>query len=155
MSMLILGEKGLSAWVKRLLDLLFIGGIALFIGLPLLVKWYLGMLYHSTSEQYWFMLPFLYVTGFLALFAVYELRCIFMSLNKRNPFLPCNVRSLKNMAYACFGIAAAYIAKIFLFNSFMTIILTMAFTIMGLFCIILAEVFHQAVVVKEENDLTI
>jgi hypothetical protein len=66
-----------------------------------------------------------------------------------------NVRSLKRMGIASFLIAFCYILKILLYNSFMTIILVMVFTIAGFFSIILAEVFHQAVIAKEENDFTI
>jgi len=151
----ILDDKGLSGIVKRFLDIVFIGGIGIFITLPYITKWYLGKLYEGTSEKYWFLLPFLYITGFLALMILSELRRIFSTLNKRNPFTMSNVKSLKRMATASFAISAAYIVKIFLFNSFLTIILAMVFIIAGLFCIILAEVFRQAVIVKEENDLTI
>jgi hypothetical protein len=151
----ILDDKGLSGIVKRFLDVVFLGGIGIFIALPYVTRWYLEKLYKVTSEKYWFLLPFLYITGFLALMIVNELRRIFGTLNKRNPFTMINVKSLKRMAIASFAISVAYIVKIFLFNSFLTIILTMVFIIVGLFCIILAEVFRQAVIVKEENDLTV
>ena len=151
----ILDDKGLSGVVKRFLDVVFIGGIGIFIALPYITKWYLEKLGDVTSEKYWFLLPFLYITGFLALLIVNELRRIFGTLNKRNPFTMRNVTSLRRMAIASLLISAAYIVKIFLFNSFLTIILAMVFVIAGLFCIILAEVFRQAVIVKEENDLTV
>ena len=151
--MQILDEKGLSGMVKRLLDLIFLGGAAVILGLPFFVKWYADLMHEATS--FWFLLPFLYVTGLLAFLIVYEIRRIFKTLNRRNPFKMDNVNSLKRMAFASFGIAAAYVVKIILFNSFLTIVLAMAFVIVGLFCIILAEVFHQAVTVKEENDLTV
>ena len=153
--MRILDEKGLSGIVKRFLDLLFAGGIGIFAGLPILLKWYLGTLYLGTGEKYWFLLPFLYVTGILALAIVNEMRRIFKTLNRRNPFMADNVRSLKRIAGASFIISAAYAVKIIFFNSFLTIIITMVFAIAGFFSIILAEVFHQAVIVKEENDLTV
>ena len=66
-----------------------------------------------------------------------------------------NVKSLKRIAVSSFIIAAAYIIKIFTFHSFLTVILAMVFVIAGFFSIILAEVFRQAVAVKEENELTI
>ncbi|MGI6777709.1 MAG: DUF2975 domain-containing protein [Acetivibrionales bacterium] len=153
--MLILDEKGLSGIVKRILDLIFIGGIVIVISLPWSVKWYIGRLIFGTSEKYVFMLVFLYITGFFALVIVYEIRNIFKTLNRRNPFMMDNVKSLKHIAVASFVISAAYVVKIFVFNSFLTIILAMVFVIAGFFSIILAEVFRQAVEVKEENDLTI
>ncbi len=150
-----LDEKGLSGIVKRFLDLIFLGGIAIIISLPWSVKWYLERLIFGTSEKYPFLLGFFYVTGILALVIVYEMRRIFKTLNRKNPFMMDNVKSLKRIAVASFLIAAAYVVKIFTFNSFLTIILAMVFTIAGFFSIILAEVFYQAVTVKEENDLTI
>ncbi|WP_100488755.1 DUF2975 domain-containing protein [Sporolactobacillus pectinivorans] len=153
--MLILGEKGLSGLVKRLLDLLFLGGIGLFLSLPWSVKWYMSLLFYRPGEKYWFLLFFLYVTGFFALQIVYEIRQIFKTLNRRNPFKMDNVKSLNRIATASFLISIAYIVKIIFFNSFMTIILVMVFIITGFFSVILAEVFRQAVIVKEENDLTI
>lgn len=151
----ILDEKGLSGIVKRFLDLTFFGGIAIIVALPFLLKWYIDIFRGSITEKYWFLLPFLYFTGILALAIIYELRRIFSTLNRRDPFLMQNVKSLKNMALSAFVISALYIVKIVLFNSFLTIILAMVFIIAGFFGLILAEVFRQAVVVKEENDLTI
>ncbi|MDF2910509.1 MAG: hypothetical protein K0Q56_1390 [Sporolactobacillus laevolacticus] len=153
--MIILDEKGLSGLVKHMLDLLFIGGIGIFLSLPWSVKWYMSQLYEETSRNYWFLLIFLYVTGFFALQIVYEIRRIFKTLNRRNPFMMDNVNSLKRIAIASFLISIAYLVKVVCFNSFLTIVLAMVFIIAGFFSIILSEVFHQAVMVKEENDLTI
>lgn len=153
--MAILGEKGLSGYVKYFLDLLLLGGIVIFISLPFSVKWYLTKMYLGTNEDYYFLLGFLYSSGFLGLVIVNEIRKIFKTLNRKNPFMMDNVRSLKRIAGASFIIAALYIFKIVLYNSFLTIILMMVFVIAGFFSIIFAEVFRQAVIVKEENDLTI
>ncbi len=154
--MMILGEKGLSAYVKCLLDLIFFGGIGICISLPISIKWYLGFTYpYATEGAYYFLLALLYITGVLALLIVYELRKIFKTLNRKNPFMMDNVQSLNRMGIASFLIAACYIFKIFFLNSFFTIIIIMIFIIAGLFCIILAEIFRQATLFKEENDFTI
>ncbi len=153
--MKILDEKGLSGIVRWLLELILIGGIAILISLPYLIKWYIGLLYWGTSELYWFLLPFLYVTGVFAVVIVFEMKRVFMRLSKRNPFMEENIKSLKHISVSSFIIAAVYVIKIIFFNSFLTIILCMAFVIAGLFMLVLAEVFRQAMLVKEENDLTI
>jgi len=57
--------------------------------------------------------------------------------------------------YACYAISACYVVKTIFYISFLTVIIAMVFIIAGLFCTILSEVFRQAVIVKEENDLTI
>lgn len=153
--MKILDKKGLSGAFKRFLDLTFFGGIAIIVALPFLLKWYIDVFRGSITEKYWFLLPFLYFTGVLALAILNELRKIFNTFNRRDPFLMENVKSLRNMALSAFAISALYIVKVILFNSFLTIILAMVFIIAGFFGLILAEVFRQAVIVKEENDLTI
>jgi len=153
--MVILHEKGLSGLVKRILDMVFLGGLGILITLPYVLKWYMNVLYLTTSENYNFLLGFLYITGIVCLGLVNEIRKIFKTLNRRNPFMMDNVKSLNRVGWACFIIAAAYIIKIFFYNSVMTAIITMVFIIAGLFSVVLAEVFRQAIEVKEENDLTI
>lgn len=153
--MIILDQKGFSGIVKHILDLIFIGGIGILLSLPIALKWYLGLLYTRTSENYYFLFVFLLVTGIFALAVVNEIRKLLKNLNKKNPFIIDNVKSLNRIAISCLLIAACYVIKIIFYNSFLTIIVTMVFIITGFFSIILAEVFRQAVVVKQENDLTI
>ena len=74
--MKILDEKGLSGILKHLLELVMLGGAAIIAFLPVLLQRYLGSLYLGTDEKYWFLLPFLYITGFLALIILYNLRRI-------------------------------------------------------------------------------
>lgn len=153
--MKILDEKGLSGLVGRLLEGVMLGGIVIIIALPFLLKWYMGIIFSSTSERYWFLLPFLYLSGFIALFILYQIRKVFKTLSHNNPFRMDNVKSFKRIAAASFAIAVLYLVKVIFFNSFLTMILAMVFIIAGLFSIVIAEVFHQAAIVKEENDLTI
>jgi hypothetical protein len=153
--MKILDRKGLSGIVQRFIELILLGGISIILGLPFVLKWYIGLLNGNTTELYYFLLPFLYVTGILACIIVFELRRVFTTLNRMDPFRMDNVRSFRTMAVCCFLIAAAYAVKIFTFNSFLTIILFMVFVIGGFLLLILSEVFRQAVIVKQENDLTI
>jgi hypothetical protein len=153
--MIILGEKGLSGYVKKLLFLILVGGSLIILSLPLSLKWYIGEFRNNNSENYYFLLGLLYYSGIFCLWIVFEMNKIFKTLNRKNPFMMDNVVSLKKMSIAAFAIAVAYIIKIVFYNSFLTIIITMVFIIAGLFLIILAEVFKQAVEFKEENDLTI
>ncbi|HEY8911121.1 MAG TPA: DUF2975 domain-containing protein [Desulfosporosinus sp.] len=153
--MIILGQKGFSGIVKYILDLVFVGGIGVFLSLPIALKWYLGLMYSRTSENYNFLFGFLFVTGIFALLIVNEIRKLLMNLNRGNPFIIGNVTSLNRIAISCWLITACYVIKIIFYNSFLTIIVAMVFIITGFFSIILAEVFRQAVEVKGENDLTI
>lgn len=153
--MVILDGRGLSGLVKRILDFVFLGGLGILITLPFVLKWYMNTLFRTSSENYYFLLGFLYLTGIVCLGLVNEIRKIFKTLNRRNPFMMDNVKSLNRIGWSCFVIAVAYILKIFLYNSVLTVIITMVFIIAGLFAVVLAEVFRQAIEVKEENDLTI
>jgi hypothetical protein len=153
--MLDMGTKRLSGFVKLLLDLVFAGGIFICISLPFTLKWYFNLLSNTSGENYYFMMGFLYVTGFFCLSIVYELRKIFKTLTGMNPFIMENVKSLKSMAISAFVISICYIVKVLFYNTILTMIVTMIFVIAGLFSIILSEVFRQAVIYKEENDLTI
>lgn len=153
--MKILSKHGLSGYVKILLDLVFFGGLLIYITLPFCLKFYLNFFQLSKNENFYFLLGLLYVTGFFCLALVYEMIKIFKTINRKNPFQMDNSISLKKISVCSFIIAAAYIVKIFVSNSFLTIIITMIFILAGLFTIILAELFKQAVIYKEENDLTI
>ncbi|WP_010630366.1 DUF2975 domain-containing protein [Sporolactobacillus vineae] len=153
--MKILDQNGLSGLVNGLLHLILLGGAVIFVSLPWSVKWYMNVLPYESSENYAFLLAFFAITGLFALTIVYELIRIFRTLNRHDPFQWDNVHSLRKIAVASFLIAAGYIVKMIFFNSFLTVILVMVFVIAGFFSIILAEVFRQAVIVKEENDLTI
>ena len=153
--MVILGERGLSGIVKGILDLILLGGLVIYISLPYALKWYMNTIYRTNTENYYFLLGFLYLTGIVCLGLVNELRKIFRTLNRKNPFMIDNVKSLNRVGLACFVIAAAYIIKIFCYNSVLTAIIAMVFIIAGLFAVVLAEVFKQAIAVKEENDLTV
>jgi hypothetical protein len=153
--MRIIDEKGLSGYVKKLLNLVFLGGIGILLCLPYLLNWYLDRLYYPAQRSYYFLLFFLYFTGAFCLWIIYEMIKIFKTLNRKNPFMMDNVISLQKTAFSSFIIAAAYIVKIIFYNSFLTMVITMIFVIAGLFLTILSEVFKQAVEYKEENDLTI
>jgi len=173
--MIILGKKGLSGAVKIFLDFIFIGGILIFVSLPFTLKMYFDFIgsadsicmgifekytrlfvnINNNQESYVFFLALLLVTGLFALWIVFNLRKVLKNLNLMNPFVIDNVRSFKNISISSFVIAICYFIKMFFYNSFLTIVLTMVFVILGLFSLILSEVFRQAVLVKEENDLTI
>lgn len=153
--MTIIDEKGLSGILKKFLDLIFIGGACIYVLLPLVIKWYIRLLNQNNRENYYFILIFLYVTGLFCLLICHEMRKIFKTLNRRNPFMMDNAVSLKRVSICSFIISICYVVKIICYNSILTMVITMIFVILGLFLLVLSEVFKQAVEVKEENDLTI
>lgn len=99
---------------------------------------------------------------------LYSLRLILRSVLEVNPFTMSNVKSLKNISICCFVITGCYLINFFLngqFKSFSLISIDskgihtdmefLIFFFAGLFVLILAQVYKQAVEVKEENDYTV
>lgn len=156
--MKIIDKKGVSGIVEWMVTFIMLGGILIWISLPWSVTWLMPRIkpYYAYDDFFrWFILVLLFVTGALAIWIVYEIRRFFISINNKNPFIYSNVTVLKRIAISSFIIALAYIVKIVYFPTVLTIVVTMIFIIAGFFCIVLAEVFRQAVDVKQENDLTI
>lgn len=154
--MVILGERGLSGLGKYALDLMMVVVVMVLITLPITLRMYFDAYVWKAGENYyWFLLVFLWVSGLLYLGIVYELRKMFKSLNQREPFRRENVASLNKIAVLALWISAIYVIKIVFYISLLTVVIAMAALSVGLFALIIAEVFRQAVEVKEENDLTI
>jgi hypothetical protein len=76
-------------------------------------------------------------------------------LENKNPFITANVKSLNKMGILMLIVWAFFIFKIITLNSIMTMVSAAAIIVISLFCFILADVFKQAVIYKQDNDLTI
>lgn len=149
-------KKFLYLFTKLMVDLMFYGGIVLCLVIP-----YLIYRYTSVSPML-SVVPLqtgavLVLSGIAAIFILWEIKHIFRTLiNKdESPFIMANVISLKRMAIASFIITVIYIYKCFFWFTLATAIIIIIFAIAGLFCLVLANVFEQAVRYKEENDLTV
>ncbi len=151
----IVDKRGVSGVVKLMLDLALVGGAAGILSLPYTLGWCFDNLDWSVGENYQFLMVFLFLTGVLALGMVYELRRMFQSINNHEPFQRQNATSLRRIAVMALLISAAYLVKIMVYISFLTIIVAIVFLLFGLAGMVFSELFRQAVEVKEENDLTI
>ena len=102
------------------------------------------------------------------IFILYSLRKILKSVIKEGPFNMSNVRSLKNISISCFVITVCYLVNFFYNNQFKSFSLIdigptgihtdtefLIFFFAGCFVFILAQIYKQAVEVKEENDFTV
>lgn len=148
-------KEKLAAVVKYILEFILVGVVVMVLGLPIILKICFDDYSWTAGENYWFLLVFLWITGVLYFGVVYELRKMVVRLIHREPFMRENVDSLKRIAVLALLISAMYVIKIVFYISFLTVIVTMMAVLIGLFALILAEVFRQAIEVKEENDLTI
>ncbi len=139
---------------KILLDFMFYSGILICLGVPYLFD--LAGKYFDIFDKYYLPFTIIYmISGLFALAILWELRAMFRTVIKEDPFVTSNVTSLKRIGYYAFVIVAAMIAKLFFVVTPTTLILVLVFLIAGLFSHVLSQVFDQAVAYKYENDLTI
>lgn len=139
---------------KFLIDFMFYTGIFVCATVPLSF-WQVGK-YIKLFRLYY--LPYCVVfiiAGIFALFLLWELRNIFRTVMKEDPFVVENVRSLKRMGNCAFCIAVAMITRLFFVITPAALVIVAVFVIAGLFSLVLSQVFDQAVTYKLENDLTI
>jgi len=104
----------------------------------------------------------------MLIFILYSLRRILKSVIKEGPFNRNNVKSLKNISYSCFFITICYLINFFYNNQYKSFSVInidssgihtdtefLIFFFAGCLILILAQVYKQAVEVKEENDYTV
>ena len=123
--------------------------------LPGVVDWYMKESGAEGNRVRTILLVLLYPCGIMAALTEWEVFKIFKSVNQNNPFVRENVKAFRRIAIYLFVIAAMFIVKIFMLNTLMTMLGAFGFVVVGLLMLVLSDVFHQAVVYKEDNDLTI
>lgn len=107
------------------------------------------------NDYYWQMVLTFLLSGIFAELIFFELRRIFRTVLAGDPFVTANVNSLKRMGYYSFVITVITISRLFIVVTPAVLVVILVFSIAGLFSLVLSQVFHQAVVYKLENDLTI
>ncbi|MDD2955023.1 MAG: DUF2975 domain-containing protein [Oscillospiraceae bacterium] len=154
--MKVLGKNGLSVWMEKCCSLLFLLGIAVIAALPWLLKAY----YNLKNEDYarpiiLSMLVVLYISGAISLAILVQLRQILRDVNRGAPFTMENARRIKAVAWLCLPVSLLYFIGIFTMPSALVLLVALVFLFLAALTFVLAEVFRQAVLYKEENDLTI
>lgn len=149
-----MSKNPLVRLTKYLLDFMFYSGILVCLTVPFTFK-VVGE-YYSIFEKFY--LPFciiFMIAGIFALIILWELRKMFKSVMKENPFVIENVISLKRMGICSFVITICMLLRLVFIITPAELILVAVFLIAGLFSAVLSLVFDRAVSYKEENDLTI
>lgn len=144
----------LVRFTKYLIDFMFFTGIVVVIGVPFIFRF--AEKYINFMEEYYipFCILFMIAGGF-ALAILWELRNMFKTVIRENPFVRENVRSLKRMGIYAFFIAVLMAVRLIFIITAAALVLVAVFVIAGLFSMVLSQVFDQAVTYKQENDLTI
>lgn len=141
-------------FTKCLLDFMFFVGIVVCAGVPYLFS-VAGRFFNIFKKYY---IPYCIVfmiAGIFALLILWELRQMFRTVLREDPFVRRNVTSLKRMGYYAFVIALILAVRLIFVITPAALVLVVVFLIAGLFSLVLSFVFDQAVTYKLENDLTI
>lgn len=149
-----MSRNPLVRYTKILLDFMFYSGVITCVAVPFIFRWVGG--YFSIFDRYY--LPYciiFMIAGVFALVILWELRRMFQSVIKEDPFVMENVTSLKRMGICAFFISALMAVRLFFIITPAALVLVAVFLIAGLFSLVLSMVFDQAVTFKQENDLTI
>ena len=126
------------------------GMAAIFVAIP-----WLARVLRFVFPQYVPTLIFMYIGALLALWLLAEFLLIMRTVQRGQPFVLRNVRSLLHIAICC-GICAADMLFMVFVTPSVTLGICAGILAFGMLCaIVLAHVFRQAVLFKEENDLTI
>lgn len=142
-------------FTKLVLDVMFFSGIIVFLTLPLSLK-FLGKYYSATINEYFlFMLAIFGASGIFGIMIISQLRKMMKTVIQESCFVYENVKSLNAMAVLSICISVMFIIKLIVLPTPATAVIVLVFFIAALFSEVLAHVFAQAVLYKEENDLTI
>jgi len=152
--MKIFGHKGLGAILKCLLQVGFVVGVLILIAMPYLLK-----LINESLNWYWILV---YPSGILSLIIVMVFIKLFDSLKDNDPFNRNNLRLMNVAKYASLGISGFIIGEIVLVLTLyqdknIVFLIFLAILFFGVFIAlhILKEIMDQAIIYKEENELTI
>jgi len=139
---------------KFLVDAMFLGGLICCIAVPFVMPWLAERFGYRPQS----VLPFtaiLLAAGLCSEYILWQLRAMFKTLLGGNPFVGANVTCLRRCAVASLAIALIFVAKSIFWFTLATAIIVIMFTMLGLFCLTLKDLFKQAVAYKEEHDWTV
>lgn len=139
---------------KVLVDIMFFGGIICCAAVPFIMPALTAFLGYSSSivKPYTVILV---LSGLCAIYILRQLKLMFKTLLGGNPFVNPNVSCLRKCSVASFLIAIIYLIKIYVWFTITSAIIVIIFSLIGLFCLTLKDVFKQAIAYKEENDWTV
>lgn len=144
----------LVRFTKCFIDFMFVSGIIVCLSVPVIFR-QIGKYFSIFKNLYTPYCILFMIAGIFAILILWNLRNIFKTVIKEDPFVRENVKSLKMMGIYAFFIAFLMVLKLIFVITFAGLILILVFLIAGLFSLVLSQVFNQAVTYKQENDLTI
>lgn len=150
-------EPLVSKLLRIALYIIFVLGVLGTVTLPFMLDFYTGYLYDAYYLEPGyraFIMTFLISAAIPGLWAVLEMIRMLRSI-PQGPFVMRNVRALGRIGVILFILAVLFFVKCMVYVTFLTMFCGILFVVCGLFAFTMANLFRQAVVFKEENDLTI
>jgi len=144
----------LAKFTNVFTNFMFYAGIAVTISVPWVLK-FASKYSEVFREYYWEMVIAFMLSGVFAVLIFFELKRMIGTVLVGNPFVMENVVSLRRMAYYAFVIAAITVGRLTMSMTPAVFVVIIVFVVAGIFSLVLAQVFKQAVDYKLENDLTI
>ena len=139
------------------LCIIFVLGVLGTVTLHFMLEFYSGYFFGETYMEPGyraFIMTFLTVGAILGLWVILEMILMLRSI-PQGPFTMRNVRALNRIGMVLFVMSAMFFAKLLEYSTFLTMSCGFLFLICGFFAFTLSGLFRQAVIYKEENDLTI
>jgi hypothetical protein len=155
--MKMIGKASLSLFVRIITDVLIAANAVTLLTLPWTLREMLSIIEreYKVVEGYSFLLIFLYVCGGLTFILLIFGHLLMRTLEKGLPFDPRNAGYFRWIGVVFFLLSVAFCAKIFMYNTMLTIFCAGIFAVFSLLSMILSEVFRQASMIWEEHQLTI
>ena len=136
---LVIDRIGMAVWV---LCLFFV---------PFIARWY--DLYSNKESIFIQVTTVLYLAMIPAAVILFQLNRLLSNIRSEKVFEYQNVTCLRIISYCCFVIAL--IAAVMIIWRVLAFVAVIAFLFVGLLLRVLKNVFEQAVLIREENDLTV
>ena len=139
------------------LYVIFFLGIIGTVTLPFMLEYYTKIFYDAYYLEYGyrtFLMIFLLCVAIPGLWIIWEMILMMRSI-PLGPFIMRNVKALNRIGVILLVISALFFAKLLFYITFLTMACGILFVIFGFFAFTLSSLFRQAVLYKEENDLTI
>lgn len=118
---------------------------------PLIARWY--DVYSNKEPIFLQFVICVYIAMLPAGVIIWMLNSLLSNIRDGYIFENDNVKLLRIISYCCFAIAA--VSAVFTVWRLLAAVVALAFAFIGLMLRVLKNVFEQAVVMREENDLTV
>lgn len=151
--MKLIGKKGLTGFIEIFIRILMVCDVAVIASMPWWLKAYL--LSRTKSPYYGRYFWLLLISGLLAEALMWQAGRLVHNINAARPFIMENSVLLRKIGVCCVLFSAEYIIAIPFILSFFTALIGVGFAMVALLCFVFSELFKQAVIFKEENELTI